>query len=104
MNFLVESFNHAMDAIKTNGTMKTKLWKSLRNFGCRYETLEVIQHGGALRSDRVSARLGNSGFGSVISRQQCGTSGSGFLPVIVISICFSAFFFSFECLFYFSSL
>jgi hypothetical protein len=40
MNFLVESFNHAMDATGINGTTKTKLWKSEQNFGSRHETLE----------------------------------------------------------------
>jgi hypothetical protein len=40
MNFLAESFNHAMDAIQINGTIKTKLWKSRRNFGSPDETLE----------------------------------------------------------------
>jgi hypothetical protein len=49
MNFLVEPFDQVMDAIKINGTMKTKLWKSLRNFGSRYETLEDIQFGRGLR-------------------------------------------------------
>jgi hypothetical protein len=63
MNFLVEPFDYVMDAIKMNGTMKTKLWKATRNFGSRYETLDVIHDGGLLRSVRVSARVGNSGFG-----------------------------------------
>jgi hypothetical protein len=99
MNFLVEPFDHVMDAIKINGTMKTKLWKAQQNFGSRYKTLEVIQHGSArLRS--VSQSLGDLVI--PISIQECHgnsvqllrTSGSGFLPVF-ISICLSAFFFSF---------
>jgi hypothetical protein len=50
MNLLVEPFDHAMDAIKMNGTMKTKLWKARQNFRSHYDTLEDIQHGGLLRS------------------------------------------------------
>ncbi len=33
-------FNHSMDAIKSNGITRTKLWKSERNFGSPDETLE----------------------------------------------------------------
>jgi hypothetical protein len=40
MNFHVEPFNDSMVATETNGTMKTKLWKSGRNFGSPNETLE----------------------------------------------------------------
>jgi hypothetical protein len=93
-----------MDAIKINGTMKTKLWKSLRNFGSRYKTLEVvtklwkslqnfevIQHGGPLRS--VSQSLGpdsvirisiQESHGSSEQSATAGASGSdGILPVFM---------------------
>jgi hypothetical protein len=50
MIFLLEPFDHVMDVINMNGTMKTKLRKAKQNFGSRYETLEVIQDGGPLRS------------------------------------------------------
>jgi hypothetical protein len=59
----MEPFDNVMDAIKINGTMKTKHWKAKPNFGSRYETLDVIQDGGLLRSVRVSARVGNSDLG-----------------------------------------
>jgi hypothetical protein len=55
MNFLVGPFEHVMDAIYINGTIKTKLWKAKQKFGSHDETLEVIQHGGPLRS--LSPRL-----------------------------------------------
>jgi hypothetical protein len=56
--------------------------------------LDVIHDGGLLRSVRVSARVGNSGFGwsHGCSARLRGTSGSGFLPVLVISICFVSLF------------
>jgi hypothetical protein len=65
MNFLVEPFDHVMDAIKMNGTMKTKLWKSLRNFGShsRWQPQCILSELG---------RFSYLDFASVITRQQDG--------------------------------
>jgi hypothetical protein len=65
MNVLVEPFDHVTDAIKMNGTIKTKLWKAEQNFGShsRWQPPCILSELG---------RFSTLDFGSVISRQQDG--------------------------------